>query len=152
MTDLRNQKRLASEVLDCGMTRVWIDPLHSEDVAEAVTRADIRNLVKKGFIKKLQSQGVSKARARKTALQKQKGRQRGPGSRKGAAGARDPRKRRWIRTIRPLRATLREMRETEKIDRSNYRKYYRQAKGGRYRSKAQLIFHMKADGVLGEES
>lgn len=148
MTDLRNQKRVAAEVLKCGATRVWIDPLHSEEVAEAVTRADIRGLVKKGYVKKLQSLGVSKARARKTAEQKEKGRQRGPGSRKGAAGARDPQKPRWIRTIRPLRATLKELRGTEKITPAQYRKYYRQAKGGRYKSKAQLIFHMKTDGIL----
>jgi large subunit ribosomal protein L19e len=152
MTDLRNQKRVASELLDCGGTRVWIDPLHADEVAEAVTRADVRNLIKKGYVKKLQSQGVSRGRARKLNEQKAKGRRKGPGSRKGAAGARDPRKQRWMRTIRALRVTLRELRETGKIDASAYRKYYMQAKGGRYRSKAQLIFHMKTDGVLKEEA
>lgn len=151
MTDLRNQKRLAAEVLDCGESRVWLDPLHSEDIAEAVTRADVRKLAKKGYIKKLQETGVSRGRARKLAAQKAKGRRKGPGSRKGAAGARDPRKRRWIRTVRPLRATLKELRETGQIERSVYRTYYRQVKGGRYRSKQQLIFHMKTDGILKEE-
>lgn len=148
MSDLRNQKRVAAEVLKCGATRVWIDPLHTDEVAEAVTRADIRGLVKKGYVKKVQSGGVSKARARKIAEQKEKGRRRGPGSRKGASGAREPTKPRWIRTIRPLRATLKDLRDTEKITSAQYRRYYLQAKGGRYKSKAQLLFHMKTDGVL----
>ncbi len=150
MTDLRNQKRLAAEVLECGGTRVWIDPLHADEVAEAVTRADVRKLVKKGYVKEIQSAGVSRGRARKLAEQKEKGRRRGPGSRKGAKGARDPKKARWIRTIRPLRATLRGLREEGKIQPGQYRKYYMQAKGGRYRSKAQLVFHLKTDGILKE--
>ena len=100
MSDLRNQRRIAAAVLDCGEGRVWIDPLHADAVAEAVTRQDIRALVKKGYIRKEQKAGTSKARVRAIAIQKQSGRRKGPGSRKGASGARSPRKQRWIRTIR----------------------------------------------------
>ncbi|WP_394335340.1 50S ribosomal protein L19e domain-containing protein, partial [Methanolobus psychrotolerans] len=42
MTDLSNQKRIASEVLGCGLHRVWLDPEASADIAVAITRADIR--------------------------------------------------------------------------------------------------------------
>ena len=151
MTDLRNQRRIAAAVLGCGEGRVWIDPLHADAVAEAVTRQDIRGLVKKGYIRAAQKQGVSRGRARYQADQKKSGRQKGPGSRKGAAGARDPRKQRWMRTIRPIRAVLREMRENERITPSVYRQYYRKAKGGSFRSRAHLVSHMRTDGVIGEE-
>ena len=151
MSDLRNQRRIAAAVLDCGEGRVWIDPLHADAVAEAVTREDVRGLIRKGYIRAHQKAGTSKARVNVIATQKKSGRRKGPGSRKGAKGARDPRKQRWIRTIRPLRATLKELRDTEKITPSLYRIYYRKAKGGAFRSRAHLVSHMRTDGHLGEE-
>jgi len=151
MTDLKNQKRLAAQLLGRGESAVWLDPLHTDEIAEAVTRQDIRALIRKGIIKPHQKQGVSKARARKIAAQKEKGRRTGPGSRKGAKGARDPRKRRWIRTIRPLRELLKELRDSGKIVPGQYRRLYLQAKGGRYRSRANLLYNLKTEGILKEE-
>lgn len=151
MSDLRNQRRLAAAVLECGEGRVWIDPLHADAVAEAVTREDIRGLVKKGYIRAAQKAGTSRGRARYQAEQKRSGRQKGPGSRKGAGGARSPRKQKWIRTIRPIRATLKDLRDSGKVTPSVYRVYYRKAKGGVFRSKNHLVSHMRTDGALKEE-
>lgn len=151
MSDLRNQRRLAAAVLDCGEGRVWIDPLHADAVAEAVTRQDVRALVKKGYIRAEQKAGTSRSRARFLKEQKESGRRKGPGSRKGAKGARSPRKQKWIRTIRPIRATLKDLRESGKVSPSVYRLYYRKAKGGVFRSKNHLVSHMRTDGVLKEE-
>ncbi|HWG90328.1 MAG TPA: 50S ribosomal protein L19e [Candidatus Thermoplasmatota archaeon] len=151
MTDLRNQKRLAAAVLGRGESGVWLDPLKTDEIAEAVTRQDIRALIKKGVIRPVQKIGVSRARANKIAEQKEKGRRKGPGSRKGKQGARDPRKRRWIRTIRPLRALLKELRDGGKIQTIQYRRLYLQAKGGRYRSRANLLYNLKTEGILKEE-
>lgn len=154
MTDLRNQRRLAAALLGCGESRVWIDPLRGDEVAEAVTRRDVATLVGKGLIKAHQRTGVSRARANKTLAQKRKGRRRGPGSRKGAKGsqARDPRKKRWIRTIRALRDVLTDLRETKKIDAKTYRAYYLKAKGGAFNSRKNLQFHLRSAGHLKEES
>jgi large subunit ribosomal protein L19e len=151
MSDLRNQRRLAAAILDCGVGRVWIDPLHADAVAEAVTRQDVRGLIKKGYIAANQKAGTSTGRVRALAIQKESGRRKGPGSRKGAKGARSPRKQKWIRTIRPLRATLAELRDSKKITPTLYRVYYMKAKGGAFRSKAHLISHMRTDGHLPEE-
>jgi large subunit ribosomal protein L19e len=151
MSDLRNQRRLAAAVLDCGEGRVWIDPLHADAVAEAVTREDIRGLVRKGYIAAAQKAGTSKARARVLAEQKKSGRRKGPGSRKGAKGARSPRKAKWMRVIRPIRANLKELRADGKITPTVYRKYYMKAKGGVFRSRAHLVSHMRTDGALPEE-
>jgi large subunit ribosomal protein L19e len=151
MSDLRNQRRLAAAVLDCGIGRVWVDPLHADAVAEAVTREDIRGLIRKGYISARQKAGTSKVRARALSIQKESGRRKGPGSRKGAKGARNPRKQKWIRTIRPIRATLAELRDNKKISATLYRQYYMKAKGGAFRSKAHLVSHLRTDGHLKEE-
>lgn len=150
MTDLRNQRRMAAAMLNVGETRVWIDPLHAEDVAAAVTREDVRGLIGKGYVRKTQATGVSRGRARKTMIQKSKGKRKGPGSREGSAGsmARDPRKQRWMRTIRPLRHALQMLRDEDVIPAEQYRDYYLRAKGGVFRSRAHLLSHMVTEGVL----
>lgn len=151
MADLRNQKRLAAELMSIGKSRVRIDPDRTEEVAGAVTRADVRRLIDGGVIDKVQKQGVSRGRARKIAAQKAKGRRVGPGSRKGAKYARLPRKERWMALIRALRDQLRDLRDKGAIDRHTYRAYYVRAKGGQFRSRAHMMTHMKTEGVLSEE-
>jgi large subunit ribosomal protein L19e len=150
--DLKNQKRMAAELLGCGLGRVWIDPNRIEDVADAITRADIRTAIDSGTIKALPKKGISKARTRYAHGQRSKGRRRGPGSRKGAAGARQPRKRRWIQTIRPIREELRNLRDEEKITRSAYREFYLKAKGGMFKSRNHLISHLRSEGHLKEDN
>lgn len=51
MSDLSNQRKLASKVLECGLDRVWLNPEASEEIASAITREDIRGLIEKGTIK-----------------------------------------------------------------------------------------------------
>lgn len=151
MADLRNQKRLAATLMKVGKSRVRIDPDRTEEVATAVTRADVRRLIDGGVIKAVQKTGVSRGRARHTAAQKAKGRQVGPGSRKGAKYARLPRKERWMALIRALRNELRGLRDKGAIDARTYREYYMRAKGGQFRSRAHMLSHMKTEGALSEE-
>ncbi len=151
MTDLRNQRRLAAQILKCGVHRVWMDHDRGDEIAKAVTKDDIRILINGKAIRKKQVQGISKGRKKYVAGQKEKGRRRGPGSRKGAKYARLPRKERWMRTIRAIRDYLKDLRDSEKIDASTYRKYYLKAKGGEFRSKHHLQTHLISDGVLKKE-
>jgi len=150
MTDLRNQRRMAAEILKCGENRVWMDHDRIEEIAKAVTKDDIRVLINGKAIKTRQIQGISRGRKKYNILQKQKGRRRGHGSRKGAKYARLPKKERWIRTIRPIRNYLKSLRDEKKIDRSLYRKYYRKAKGGEFRNKHHLETHLISDGIIKE--
>ncbi|WP_290597838.1 MULTISPECIES: 50S ribosomal protein L19e [unclassified Archaeoglobus] len=136
--DLSFQRRLAASVLKCGENRVWFDPTAVEDIATAATKEDIRELIEQGVIKRKPVKGICRARIRKNRIQKKKGRRRGHGSRRGAKGARMPKKRRWIIRIRALRKSLREMRDSGEIDRTTYRILYRKAKGGEFRSVAHL--------------
>jgi large subunit ribosomal protein L19e len=148
MVDLSNQRRMAASLLKCGENRVWIDPNRIEDVAYAVTRDDIRNLIKTGSIRANQKRGSSKGRIRFANAQRAKGKRKGQGSRKGGKYARFPRKRRWIATIRPLRAQLHELREQNLIERKDYRKYYLHAKGGMFKSRGHLMSHLQAENAL----
>jgi large subunit ribosomal protein L19e len=151
MPDLSNQRRMASEILKCGEGRVWIDPTSQEELADAVTRADIRTAVKAGVIRRLPIQGTSRVRARLHALEVDKGRHSGPGSRRGTPSSRVPRKERWIRKIRAQRKLLVELRTSKKIPVAVYREFYRKAKGGMFRSRAHLVVNLRLAGHLPEE-
>ncbi len=152
MPDLSNQRRLASEILKCGENRIWIDPASQEELADAVTRSDIRSAIKSGVIRRHRIVGTSRVRARRHAEELAKGRHQGPGSRRGTPYARVPRKERWIRRIRPQRALLRELRESSQITRAVYREFYRRAKGGMFRSRAHLLSNLRLAGALKEAS
>ena len=151
MTDLRNQRRMAATILKCGENRIWMDQDRLDEIAQAVTKDDIRVLIKGDAIQSKQKKGISKGRKRYVMNQKQKGRRRGQGSRKGGKYARYPRKRRWIKTIRPLRSLLKELRSEGAITPSAYRRYYLKAKGGEFRSRRHLKSHLISDGVLKQE-
>ncbi len=148
--NLSNQRRMAADILKCGEDRVWIDPNRLDDVADAITRDDVRAVIDAGLIRKLPVRGKSKSRIRYKAFQRSKGRRRGPGSRKGAKGARSPGKEQWMRTIRALREVLRDLRDQGRLDRSTYRMLYLRAKGGVYRNRAHLLQHLESEGYLKE--
>ena len=143
MTDLANQRRLAAEVLEIGVNRVWLNPEASKDIAAALTREDIRKLIEEDKVGARPIRGVSRGRARKVDETRAYGHRKGHGSRSGAKGARRPKKQQWMKKIRALRSRLRELRETEKIDATTYRKLYVKAKGGEYRSRAHLDLHIE---------
>ncbi len=151
MPDLANQRRLAAALLKCGEGRVWIDPANQEELADAVTRADIRSAIKAGVIRRLAIAGTSRVRARRHAAEVARGRHSGPGSRRGTPFSRVPKKERWMRRIRAQRDLLRELRTTKKIPPAVYREFYRRAKGGMFRSRAHLLVNLRLAGHLPEE-
>ena len=148
--NLKNQRRIAAELLKCGVNRVWIDPNSTEDISDAITRADVRTLIASGTIAASQKRGVSRGRAEFERMQKRKGRQSGHGSRRGKKGARKPSKERWMQAIRPIRKKLKELRDGGKIDTATYRSYYLKAKGGVFKSRPHLVSHLKTEGILKE--
>lgn len=151
MPGARNQRRMAAELLKCGVNRVWVDPTRIEDVERAITRGDVRGAISEGSIVKKPVQGISRSRKAHLKNQRSKGRRRGPGSRKGAKYARTPRKETWMKTIRAVRSRLRELRDSKVIDRAAYRRFYRQAKGGVFKSRSHLDLQLKISGVLKEK-
>ncbi|MGA9097601.1 MAG: 50S ribosomal protein L19e [Methanotrichaceae archaeon] len=149
MADFTTQRRLAASELKVGESRVWINP-DSEiagDIADAITREDIRAQIEAGNIKSKPKKGNSRARFRARAEARAYGHRKGHGHRKGAKGARSPRKEQWMAKIRALRKRLTELRETDQIDRHTYRMLYRKSKGGEYRSTAHLNAYIKTKGL-----
>ncbi len=140
MSDLASQKRIVAAVLKCGVNRVWFNPERLSDIENAISREDLRGLVTDGAIKARQKKGVSRGRARAKIAKRSYGHCKGPGRRKGAAGARHPGKRSWIQKIRAIRKALVTLRDAGTIDPHMYRILYRKAAGGQFRS----VAHMKA--------
>lgn len=146
--NLTTQKRLAAEILKIGVNRVWIDPDNLEEVSQAITREGVKKLIEDGSIKARPKKGISSYRSKKIAEQKSKGRRKGRGSIKGAKGARNPKKKAWMTTIRALRTDLKDMRENREINRTTYRKLYRMAKGGAFRSKSYMKTYARDHDLL----
>jgi large subunit ribosomal protein L19e len=149
MPDFTTQRRLAASELGCGESRVWINP-DSEvagDIADAITREDIRGQIEAGNIKAKPKKGNSRARFNARAEKRAYGHCKGAGHRKGAKGSRTPSKEQWMTKIRALRRRLRELKETGQIDVHTYRMLYRKSKGGEYRSTAHLNSYIKAKGL-----
>ncbi|ELZ93984.1 50S ribosomal protein L19e [Haloferax mucosum ATCC BAA-1512] len=138
MTDLKAQKRMAADVLDVGKSRVWFDPDAQSDIAEAITREDIRELVDEGTIRAKDAKGNSKGRARERAAKRSYGHRKGAGSRKGRSGARQNKKDAWVSRIRAQRRRLKELRDEGTLDRTQYRAIYNKASGGEFDSVDRL--------------
>jgi len=134
MSDLRAQRRLAADVLDVGENRVWFDPESQGEIAEAITREDVRDLVEDGVIRAKDKKGNSKGRARERAEKRAYGHRKGAGSRKGTAGGRQNEKEQWQNQIRAQRRRLRELRDEGELSPSEYRDLYDKANGGEFRS------------------
>ncbi len=134
---LKTQRRLASNVLGVGEKKVWLDPSKSKEIKEAITKADIADLVKKGLINKKAIVGQSRSRARALHIKKRKGHRRGLGSRKGEKGVRTNFE--WVDKVRALRNELFKQRASGNIDKEQFRSLYRKIKGNAFHS----VTHMR---------
>jgi len=129
-------RRIASELLKCGESRVWTDPTALGRVERAITRSDVRRLIVDGVIKE---------KKEKESTKPDHGRQ-GTGSRKGARGARMGKKEVWLAKIRPQRKMLGDLKKD--LPKFEYRKLYRLVKGGWFRSKAHLQSYLQEKGLV----
>jgi large subunit ribosomal protein L19e len=138
MTSL--QKKLAAKILKVGLSRVWLDPTKTKDIEAAITKADIRRLIQKGYIKAL----PEKLKRPKEKIK----RRRGIGSKKGSKFAKLTKKRRWIVTVRPLRRMLKELKASGQIDNRTYRRLYLLVKGGMFRSRSHLKIYLEQHSLI----
>lgn len=136
------QKRLASDILKTGVSRIWIDPESREEVSKAITRDDVKVLIVRNIIQAKPKKGVSRGRAKLLKVARKKGRRRGDGRRKGTAKARSPKKRVWINKIRPLRALLKILRDKGRLTSSEHRMLFNKVKGDFFRNKSHLKTHI----------
>jgi large subunit ribosomal protein L19e len=133
------QRRLAGSILKTGESNVWMDPAAAAKIGRAITRADVRRLIKEGSIR---NGGERKPTPQRNA------RRQGIGSRKGAKGARNPAKESWLRIVRPQRALLSELKP--KLQAKAYRKLYGLVKGGAFRSRAHITAYITDNKLIKE--
>lgn len=145
---LQKRRRIAGDVLGCSPKRVRFATDRLEDIKNAITKADIRILIREKAIRELPEKGVSRGRARHIHKQKVKGLRKGKGSRKGKATARAPAKLTWMNKIRAQRKLLKELREQEAITKEVYRQIYRKAGGGFFRSRGHIKLYLEDQNLL----
>jgi len=137
---MKTPRRLAAEILKVGESKVWLDPTKIEEIEKAATKADIRRLIEKGYIK------VRKEKLKKPKEKKKK--RRYEGSKKGKKYSIVPRKRRWVNLVRSLRGFARELKEKGKIDNKTYKLVRKWIKGGMFKSRAHMKLYLEQHKLI----
>ncbi|MCC5994053.1 MAG: 50S ribosomal protein L19e [Candidatus Aenigmarchaeota archaeon] len=137
---MKAQRRLAAEILKVGESKIWFDPTKISEIEKAVTKADVRKLIEKGYIK------VRKEKLKKPKEKKKK--RRYEGSKKGGKYSIVPRKRRWITLVRSLREFAKELKKEGKIDNKTYRLVRRWIKGGMFKSKMHMKLYLEQHKLI----
>jgi large subunit ribosomal protein L19e len=133
------QKRIAAEILGCGVNKVRFDTERLEDVEDAITRADIRRLIEEGAIYRAPDTGHTRQRVKE---------RRGTGRRKGGKHSVISRKERWTRLVRAQRGYLSRMKKAGLLREGVYRRVYLMIKAGRFRSVAELRNYLVESNYL----
>lgn len=142
-------KEVVSRMLGIPKSRLIIKGEALEEIQEAVTRGDLRSLLKDGLIEVKPKKGNSRARWR---LRRIKARGRGPGSRKGTKKARGAvGKEVWVPKIRKMRRFLNFLKHRGVIDKATWRRLYLMAKGGYFESLAHLRMYMVQNNIVTED-
>ncbi|MDA4111136.1 MAG: 50S ribosomal protein L19e [Thaumarchaeota archaeon] len=137
MADLISKKRLVSELLGVGKSRVRLDPEATEQLQDAITRESIRGWLSAGIIWVEPKKGNSRGRFRIRRLKRKK-RGLGQGGKKGAQGARVGKKTLWVARVRMLRRILKMRRDRGEITNQDFKMLYLQVKGAQIRTRKRL--------------
>ena len=70
---LKIQKRLAARILKASQNDIWLDSGRLDEIKEAITKVDIKSLIKDKAIKPKKRKGISRYRIRRKKEQKSKG-------------------------------------------------------------------------------
>lgn len=138
-------RRLAANLLKTGESRVWIDPQQMERVEGAITREDVRSLIRDGVIRKLPPSTPSRGRWRARREKLKRGRRGGPGRKRGPWISE---KELWIARVRAQRRFLKLLKNRGLIDSRSYRRLRALVKGGFFRSVSHLKAYSMEHGIL----
>ncbi|MGA7543071.1 MAG: 50S ribosomal protein L19e [Nitrososphaeraceae archaeon] len=135
--NLKKKRELVARILGIGANRVRFEPDKLDDIADSITREDLRSLVKRGTIWTTKVKGTSRGRAKtKQAIRKKSGL--GPGSKKGKKTARTGKKSAYVTKVRSMRYHLKVMKDRNEINRQTYWLIYKKVDGGQVRSVSHL--------------
>jgi len=142
VVNLKAKKRLASRVTGVGVHRIKFDSDHLDDVADAITRENIRSLITANTIQIKSFTGTSRGRAQHKKDQKNK-RGTGQGSKQGRKGARVGKKEVYVAKVRSLRRLLKIAKDRKDITNSEFWGLYKKVGGNTVRNKAHLRLLME---------
>ena len=135
--NLSAKKRLVSRMTGAGIKRIKFDVDHLDDVADAITRQQVRSLITANTITIKQIVGTSRGRAQEKKNQKKK-RGVSQGSKKGRKGARVGKKEVYVTKVRSLRRRLKIAKERKEITNKNFWEIYKKINGNTVRNIAHL--------------
>jgi len=142
VVNLKAKKRLASRVTGVGVHRIKFDSDHLDDVADAITRENIRSLITANTIQIKSFTGTSRGRAQDKKDQKKK-RGTGQGSKQGRKGARVGKKEVYVAKVRSLRRLLKIAKDRKDITNPEFWALYKKVGGNTVRNKAHLRLLME---------
>jgi large subunit ribosomal protein L19e len=135
VVNIKKKRELVARIIGVGANRVRFEPDKLEDVADSITRENIRSLVNRGAIWTVKPKGTSRGRAiSKRSVWKVHGK--GPGSKKGKRTARVGKKEIYVVKVRSMRYHLKVLKERKDISNDIYWQIYKKVNGGQVRSLA----------------
>lgn len=137
VVNLKAKKRLASRVTGVGVHRIRFDSDHLDDVADAITRENIRSLITANTIQIRPFTGTSRGRAQDKKDQKNK-RGTKQGSKQGRKGARVGKKEVYVAKVRSLRRLLKIAKDRKDLTNPEFWALYKKVGGNTVRNKAHL--------------
>ena len=130
VVNIRKKRELIARMLGVGVNRVRFEPDKLDDVADSITRENIRALIKNRTIWTVKPRGTSRARAEaKLTIRRKHGI--GPGSKKG-------KKKIYVAKVRSMRYNLKVLKDRNDINREVYWSLYKKVNGGQVRSLSHL--------------
>jgi len=142
VVNLRAKKRLAARVTGVGIHRIRFDTDHLDDIADAITRENIRSLITANTIRIKSFTGTSKGRAHEKKAQKNK-RGTTQGSKQGRKGARVGKKEVYVAHVRALRRLLKIAKDRKDLTNPEFWTLYKKVGGNTVRNKAHLRLLME---------
>lgn len=125
--NLKNKKKLIARVLKVGVDRVILDQNRMEEIKEAITRQDIKDLKKQGIIKMRVKKGKKKKMKRKTK------------KRAGSIKKRVKRRKQdYVKITRKLRDYIKNLKGKKEITTEQYKKLRKRIRARDFRDLAHL--------------
>ena len=142
VVNLRAKKRLASRVTGVGVHRIKFDSDHLDDIADAITRQNIRSFITANTIQIKPFTGTSRGRAQEKKDQKNK-RGAKQGAKQGRKGARVGKKEIYVAKVRSLRRLLKIAKDRKDLTNPEFWSLYKKVGGNTVRNKAHLRLLME---------
>ncbi len=142
-------RRIASELLGRGATKIRFKPEAVPDAEKALTRDDVRAMIKSGSVFALPMKHNISAYGAELAKKRTQGRKRGQGKRRGTLKARGQLD--YKKKIRAQRRVIASLKADKTIDNLMFKKLYLLVKGGTFPNKVTLLNRIRSEGVALDE-